>query len=282
LDTLNPWTWRRTARYVVRRTPDLLVIPYWMSFFAPAFGWIARRARRAGTRVLYVVHNALPHERRPGDRLLAQYALRTADACLVMSDAVRRDLEQLGVAAAVHRVEHPVYDHFGAPVPRAAARMQLDLPLEGPVLLFFGFIRRYKGLHVLLESLPHVVEALPGVRLVVAGEFYEDAAPYHARIQALGLTEHVRLHAAYVPNDDVAAFFGAADVVVQPYVSATQSGVAQIAFHFDTPMIVTDVGGLAEVVPHEHAGLVVPPGDPQALAVAIIHFFEEAVGGDAK
>lgn len=275
LDTVNPLTWVSTARHLARLMPDAVVFKFWMPFFGPAFGTIARILRRRGIRVLVVVDNAIPHERRPGDFALSRYFLRTTDGCVVMSASVERDLERLGVQARVRRIAHPIYDIFGPGVPKAEARAQLGLADTAPVLLFFGFVRRYKGLHVLLDAMPRVVEALPEVRLLVAGEFYEDAAPYRQRIEALRLGEHVRLYSDYIPNDEVPRYFSAADVVVQPYVSATQSGVAQIAFQFDRPLIVTDVGGLAEIVPHERAGLVVPPEDPEALAAAIVRFFRE-------
>ena len=275
LDTVNPITWFKTAREVARLEPEALIFQYWMPFFAPSFGVTARKARKAGAKVLMVVHNAIPHERRPGDRALSRSFLKTAHGCIVMSEAVAGDLKTLGVTAPVRQVVHPVYDLFGDAVARDEARRHLGVSPSVPVLLFFGFIRRYKGLHVLLESMPRVVEALPEVRLLVAGEFYDDAAPYRALIEQHGLSEHVHLYADYIPNAEVPRYFGAADVVVQPYVTATQSGVAQIAFHFDKPAIITDVGGLAEVVPHERAGLVVPPEDPAALAAAIIRFFNE-------
>ncbi len=275
LDTVNPATWWKTARHVARQHPDAVVFMFWMPFFGPAFGAVARYVRRRGGKVIAVVHNALPHERRPGDRTLARYFLRAADGCIVMSDAVAEDLKTLGVTAPVRRVNHPVYDRFGEPPPRSEARARLGLPDEAPVLLFFGFIRRYKGLHVLLDALPRITERLPEAHLLVAGEFYDDEADTRARIARHGLERRVHLYADYIDDERVPAFFAAADVVVQPYVSATQSGVAQIAFHFDKPLIVTAVGGLPEVVPHGRAGLVVPPEDPEALAAAVVRFFEE-------
>lgn len=276
LDTIGPASWLRTARHVVRQQPDVLLFHYWMPFFAPSFGTVARRARRAGIRTLSVVHNALPHERRPGDLLLSRYFLKACDGCLVMSDAVGRDLHRIGVEVPVVQTPHPIYDLFGEAVPREEARRALGLPADAPVLLFFGFIRRYKGLHLLLEAMPRIVAALPNARLVVAGEFYDDPAPYREQIEGLG--DHVALHADYIPNDRVPLYFSAADVVVQPYVTATQSGVAQIAYQFDRPLIVTDVGGLAEIVPHERAGLVVPPEQPEAIAEAVVRFFREQMG----
>ncbi len=278
IDTINPATWFSAARQVAARQPDAVLFKYWMPFFAPAFGIIARRVRKRGARVIVVVDNAIPHERRPGDLALGRYFFKAVDGCIVMSEAVGRDLRRLGVEAPVRQVVHPVYDLFGEAPPQAEARAALGLPPAPPVLLFFGFIRRYKGLHVLLEAMPLILDALPEARLLVAGEFYEDEAPYRRLIAQNGLHERVLLHGEYLPNEAVPRYFAAADVVVQPYVSATQSGVAQVAFHFDKPAIVTDVGGLAEVVPHERAGLVVPPEDPAALAAAVVRFFREEMG----
>lgn len=282
IDTLNPRSWISAHRYITRLGPNAILFQYWMPFFAPAFGTIARRARKRRIRVLAVVHNAIPHERRPGDLALGRYFLRAIDGCIVMSDAVKQDLEKLGVRAEIRRVQHPVYDHFGDPMDRLLARRSLDLPEAAPTLLFFGFVRKYKGLHVLLRSMPLVLAAIPEARLIVAGEFYDDREPYLELIRDHGLEEAVVLRDDYIPDAEVARYFSAADIVVQPYISATQSGVAQIAFNFDKPLIVTDVGGLAETVPHEKAGLIVPPEDPEKLAGAIIRFFRDEMAESLK
>ena len=275
LDTVNPLTWRATARRIAADGADVVLFKYWMSFFAPSLGTAARALRKKGVRVLCVVDNALPHERRPGDRALARYVLGACDGLIVMSDQVRRDVESLNLGVPVRQVAHPTYDLFGLPVERGAARRALDLPEGAPVLLFFGFIRRYKGLHVLLDAMPRVMEKLPGAVLVVAGEFYADEAELRAQAERLGLGDAVRFDADYIPDERVGVYFGAADVVVQPYVTATQSGVAGIAYHFGRPVVTTDVGGLAETVPDGVAGLVVPPENPRALADAVVRFFEE-------
>ena len=275
LDSLNPWTWYRTARHLAEQEPDVVLFKYWMSYFAPSFGLIARYLRRQGVRVVAVVDNALPHERRPGDKVLGKFFLRACDGLIVMSDEVEGDLHELGIESPIERVNHPIYNTFGESRPRDEARSELELPADVPVLLFFGFVRRYKGLHVLLEALPKIVERLPDVRLVVAGEFYDDKAFYQKIIEKHQLGSYLHLHDGYVSDEDVAAYFSAADVVVQPYVSATQSGVAKVAYHFERPLIMTDVGGLAEMMPDGEAGLVVPPEDPEALSNAVCRFFED-------
>ncbi len=272
LDTLDPRSWRRAARRIAESGADVAVLHYWMPFVAPALGGLARALKRHGVRVVTVVHNALPHEPGPLDRPLARYAMSGADALVVLSESVRQDVERLGVRVPVSVAAHPAYDHFGAPVPRAEARERLGLPADASVLLFFGFVRRYKGIAVLLDAMPDVAARVPGVRLVVAGEFYGDEAELRARAAPLG--ESVRFDADYIPDARVADYFSAADVVVQPYLSATQSGVAGIAFHFGRAVVTTDVGGLAADV--GDAGLVVPPNDPKALADALV----EILAGD--
>lgn len=272
LDTLDPWSWRRTARRIAENGADVAVLHYWMPFVAPALGGLARALRRRGVRVVTVVHNALPHEPGRLDRPLARYALSASDVLIVLSESVRQDVERLGVRVPVRLAAHPAYDHFGAPVSRAEAREHLGLPADAPVLLFFGFVRRYKGIAVLLDAMPDVAARVPGVRLVVAGEFYGDEAELRARAAPLGKT--VRFDADYIPDTRVADYFAAADAVVQPYLSATQSGVAGIAFHFGRAVVTTDVGGLAADV--GDAGLVVPPNDPTALADALV----EILAGD--
>jgi len=275
LDSVDPRSWLRTARYLRRMAPDAVVFAHWMPFFAPAYGSVARRLAD-GPRRVGLVHNALPHERRPGDVALSRYFFGATDGLLALSGSVRQDLERLAPGVPLREAPHPVYPPAAPPVPRTEARQRLGLPEEAPVLLFFGFVRRYKGLDVLLDALPAVRRGAPGARLVVAGEAYDDADAYRRQIANLGLGEAVTWVDRYVPAGDVPLYFGAADLVVQPYRSATQSGVAQTAFGYGVPVLTTDVGGLAEGVPHEEAGLVVPPEAPEALAAAAVRFFREA------
>ncbi|SHK30886.1 glycosyltransferase [Rhodothermus profundi] len=274
LDPLHPWTWRQAVRTLQQQQPDLVVFQYWLPFFAPAYGVIARWLRRKGIRAVALVHNALPHERHVLDAALSRWFLRQCRARIVLSTAVAQQLAALGVPAEV-RLVHPIDPRYGPGRPRKEARQRLGLPVEAPVLLFFGFVRRYKGLDVLLEAMPSIRAALPDVQLIVAGEFYERPEYYQERIRALGLTSCVHVHDHYIPESSVVWYFSAADLVVQPYLAATQSGVVPLAFHFERPVVVTAVGGLPEVVPHEIAGFVVPPDDVNALAEAVVRFFQE-------
>jgi len=272
VDSVNPLTWLRAGRLIRRRGVDLLVFKYWLPFFGPCFGTIARVVRRGRrTRVVYICDNVIPHERRPGDRLFTRFAFGAADAFIVQSHAVERELRAFLPGARAAYVPHPVYHGFGDAVPAAEARARLGLG-AGPVLLFFGYVRRYKGLDVLLEAMA-VVRRTLDVRLLVVGEFYDGEAPYRERIRRLALESAVTVRSDYVPNDEVKHYFSAADAVVLPYTSATQSGIAQIAYHFDLPVIATDVGGLAEVVRDGETGIVVAPGDAEALAAGITRYF---------
>lgn len=273
VDSINPFNWIRTGLTVRRERPDLIIFKYWLPFFGACFGTIAVIARwGTRTKVLYICDNVIPHEHRPGDRFLTRFALKRGDAFVVQSDPVERDLLSLLPRARYRKVPHPVYEIFGETIPKAEARARLGIPVDKPVILFFGYIRPYKGLMTLLDALPHVPASLDITTLIV-GEFYEDPAPYRDRIAALGLGGRLKLAAEYVPNEEVSTYFSAADLLVLPYRSATQSGIIQIAYNFDRPVIATNVGGLPEVVIHGRTGLIVPPDDPVALARAVEEFF---------
>lgn len=220
-----------------------------------------------------IADNVLPHEKRPGDRALTRFFLRSCDAFVTMSEQVMQDLHGFLPGASVRLVRHPLYDNFGEAVAASAARSILGIEPEGKILLFFGFIRRYKGLDLLLEAMgdPRIREA--GIRLLIAGEFYESEKVYQEQIDRLGIRQLLILHTGFIPDDQVKYYLSAADVVIQPYRHATQSGVTPLAYQFEKPMIVTDVGGLPAMVPDGKAGLVVQP-DPKALANGILRFYE--------
>jgi D-inositol-3-phosphate glycosyltransferase len=274
LDSIGPWTWPGASAELERFAPGLVILKWWIPFFAPAFGFTVGPLRRRGTCVVLVCDNLVPHEHRPGDRALTRFMLQRSDGYLVMSDSVERDLDALKPGAPRRRVAHPFYAQFDrGRHTRESARAHLGV--EGEVAVFFGYVRRYKGLDVLLRAWPKVRERRP-VTLVVGGEFYEDAAPYRALAAAAG--DSVRLLDRYLPDDEVEALLKAADVVVLPYRSATQSGVTHVAYALGVPVITTDVGGLSETVRPGETGLVVPPEDPEALAGAVVEFFERGLG----
>lgn len=274
IDSINPISWRRAADEIARHRPKAVLFQYWLPFFAPSYGWMAARLNRQSIPVLAVLHNVLPHERRIGDEALGRYFLRKCCGALALSEKVAADARSLGVGGPVRVAAHPVYEHFGALVDRTDARERLGIPHEAEVLLFFGFVRAYKGLQTLLEAMPEISRRRPNALLLVAGEFYDDEAPYRAMVASHNLESRVRFDAEYISEERVADYFAAANLVVQPYRSATQSGVVQTAYHFERPVVVTDVGGLAEVVPDGVSGFVVPPEQPGALADAVVRFFE--------
>lgn len=276
LNAVNPFSWLRTGWYIRRRRPDLLIVPFWLPFMAPALGTAMRCARRKGTRRISVIHNLIPHEHRMGDSLFARYFVRSCDGFVTLSRSVLADIDRFDPKQRRPRTysPHPVYDHYGSALPAAEARRLVGLPAEGRYVLFFGFIRDYKGLDLLLEAMADERLEKMGVRLVVAGEFYGDPKPYHNQIARLDIGSRVALHTDFIPDHEVNRYFCAADLVVQPYKSATQSGVSQIAYHFEKPMVVTRVGGLPEIVPDGRCGFVVDP-EPQAIADAIVRYFEE-------
>lgn len=272
VDSVNPLNWISVGRTIRRASPDLLIFRFWLPFFGPCFGTIARVAKKGtAARALFICDNVLPHEPRPFDRALTRYAFRQADGFLVQSGAVERDLLSFWPGARYRMAPHPVYNMFGERVDRDDARQRLGVRGRR-VVLFFGYVRPYKGLDVLLEAMALLDPALDA-ELVVAGEFYEERKRYDELINALPPGIRVTVRAEYTPTERVREVFSAADVVVLPYRSATQSGIAQIAYNFDVPVIATDVGGLAEVVNDGVTGFVVPAGDPRALAHALESFF---------
>lgn len=274
LDSINPFSWRRAAAEIMDRKCEIVVLNHWLPFLAPALGTVARRARKKGLKTVVVVHNALPHERRLGDIGLTSFILSAGNKLISLSEEVRRQLLEVFERDSVV-VPHPVYDHFGQVVDTARARSELDLPSNGKVILFFGFVRRYKGLDILIEAMPEIVKRLPDAVLLVAGEFYEDATPYRELVHRLGVSQHVRFEERYIAAEQVPFYFSAADVVVQPYRSATQSGVAQIALHYSCPVITTDVGGLSEIVQDGATGIVVSSPDSKLIGDAVVRFFEQ-------
>jgi D-inositol-3-phosphate glycosyltransferase len=274
LNSVNPLSWLGVGRRLRRERPDLVVFRFWLPFMGPALGTVARLARANGhTRIVAITDNVIPHEKRLGDGPLTRYFLRACDGFVTMSRSVLADLQGLGFGTkpALYR-PHPLYDNFGPAKPKAAALVALGLSAQFRYVLFFGFIRAYKGLDILLEALADVrVAALP-VKLVIAGEFYEEAVPYEALIKKYDLESRLVRATDFIPNERVADYFSAADLVIQPYKNATQSGVSQVAYHFGRPMLVTDVGGLAELIPAGVVGYVVPP-TPSAIADALVDFY---------
>jgi len=279
INSVNPFSWWRAGRYIARQKPELVIFRYWLPFMGPAFGTIARLIRRnRHSRILAITDNVVPHEKRPGDVPFTKYFLSACHGFITLSRSVLQDLKQFEPQKPSLYLPHPLYDNFGAAETKAAACAALHLDPAFRYLLFFGFIRTYKGLDLLLQAMAEpLLQQRPDIKLIVAGEFYEDAAPYHALIRQLNLQDRLVLHTDFIPNAAVRHYFCASDLVVQPYRHATQSGVTQIAYHFNKPMVVTNVGGLAELVPDGEVGYVVSP-EPQAIAAATLQFFDAGRG----
>ena len=273
LNSVNPLNWLALGRRLAREKPDLVVLRYWLPFMGPSLGTVARLIRVNGhTRVVAITDNVIPHEKRPGDILFTKYFLASCHGFVTMSRAVLADLSRFAPGRPARYQPHPLYDSFGPVQERATAVATLSLDPAYQYALFFGFIRAYKGLDLLLEAWADPRLAALPVKLLIAGEFYEDAAPYEALIARLNLESRLVRRTEFIADSAVAAYFSAADLVVQPYKHATQSGVSQVAYHFDRPMLVTDVGGLAELVPHGEVGYVTAPA-PAAIADALVDFF---------
>ena len=274
MNSVNPFSWWKTARLLRRIKPDVMVVKFWIPLMAPCLGTIARLARRQGIRVVSILDNVIPHEPHFWDKWLIRYFVRSIDHFVAMSDSVKRDCERFlprTTKARVMLCPHPLYDNFGQPIPQAEAQQQLGLNPDYRYLLFFGFIRDYKGLDLLMHAFADPRLRHYRVKLIVAGEFYNNAEQYAQLEKQLGLEGEIVWHTQFIPNDQVRIYFSAADLIVQPYKTATQSGVTQVAYHFSKPMLVTNVGGLAEIVPHGKVGYVTPV-DAKAVADALVDF----------
>ncbi len=272
INSVNPLSWIKTARFIKKQKPDFIVFRFWIPFMGPALGSIARMVRKSGVKVLAITDNVIPHETRPGDVAFAKYFINACDGFVTMSKAVMKDLEKF--TSTVHKkyLLHPLYTSFGEKLNKMDARKALELPTDKQLVLFFGLIRNYKGLDMLLDAM-NELKSNPNINLVIAGEFYEDKQPYLDLIKKYGIENQVILHAKFIANEDVKLYFSAADLVALPYRSATQSGVTQVSFHFEVPTLVTNVGGLGEIIPDKVAGYVVAPNGKE-IAEGIKDYFD--------
>lgn len=272
LNSCNPFNWLRVGKAVRKAKPDLLICCYWMAFFAPAYATVCRIARRNGvTKCIALVHNLFPHEKGMLDKLFAPFFVRRQQGFVALSDSVVEQIHQLTDVPAVAS-PHPIYDHYGERMTKAAACKALGIDATKDYILFFGLVRAYKGLDLLLDAMGQVKDELPNMQLLIAGEFYEHEDKYREQIARNGLTDRVIIRNEFIPDGDLRKYFGAADLIAQPYKSATQSGVTQVAFHFEKPMLVTNVGGLGEIVHHGQMGYAVEP-DATAIAEALRDYF---------
>lgn len=275
VNSVNPFNWIKVGRKLKKQNPDLLIIKYWLPFMAPCFGTIARIAKKNGhTKVISILDNIIPHEKHPGDKCLSTYFSKAVDAFVGMSKSVLNDLDQFDAKKPRLFCAHPLYDNFGVKISRDEALQKLNLSPNNRYILFFGLIRDYKGLDLLLQAFADERFRSHKIKLIIAGEFYSNQDKYDQLINELKLSSFIELHNRFIPDAEVSSYFCAADIIAQPYKSATQSGVTQIGYHFEKPMLVTNVGGLAEIIPDQKAGYVVEPNS-NAIADKLFDFFTQ-------
>lgn len=273
LHSVNVFSWFKTAAELIREKPDLVIIHYWMPFFSPLFLFLIKRIKTScTTRIVLLAHNLIPHESQPGSVWLTRKLLERIDGIVTLSASVEKDALKLSPNLKSRMLLHPVYDVYGNKIARDEACKALGLDIHKRYILFFGLVRKYKGLDLLLKAMASLED--PDVKLIVAGEFYENPEIYKELIMSEGIKDRVGIIDQFIPDDEVKNYFSMADLVVQPYRSATQSGITQIAIHFGTPMIVTGVGGLREIVDHGKNGYICEP-DPLSIAESINLFYRQ-------
>ncbi len=280
INSINPFNWWSVGNELKRMKPDLIVVRYWLPFMGPCLGTILRLVKKnKHTKVVCIADNIIPHEKRPGDKPFTQYFVKPVDAFITMSEKVLKDLPLFEPNKPAKFVPHPLYDNFGEAVSKPEAREKLSINSDERILLFFGFIRKYKGLDILLDAIKILKSTNntavgKGVKLLIAGEFYEDRKAYDEQIEKLDIKDSLILRTDFIADSEVKYYLCAADVVVQPYRTATQSGVTPLAYHFNKPMIVTNVGGLPSLVPDNKVGLIAEP-DAASIAAKIVEYFQK-------
>lgn len=273
INSINPLNWVSVTNRIKKEKPDFVVIRFWIPFMGPCLGTIAKKIKRGtNIKVIAITDNVIPHEKRFGDRVFTKYFIKRCDGFIAMSQSVLNDLKEFTSTDKKSFLPHPIYDIFGEKLGKKEALAKLGLNENDKHLLFFGFIRKYKGLDLLLEAMADERVKQLNVKLIVAGEYYEDAAPFNEIIRKNGLEKNIILKTEYIPSEDVRYYFCACDMVTQPYRTATQSGVTQIAYHYEKPMLVTNVGGLPEIVPHNKVGYITEIS-ARSIADSIVDFY---------
>ncbi|MFN8247936.1 MAG: glycosyltransferase [Ferruginibacter sp.] len=276
INSINPFNWLRVGRIIKKEKAELVIVRYWLPFMGPCFGTILRIVKRNRySKLICIADNVIPHEKRFGDKAFTKYFVKPIDAFITMSEKVMADLRSFS-SKPTRLLSHPLYDNFGEKISKAEARHKLGINADEPVVLFFGFIRKYKGLDMLLDAMKLIKDSESGskIKLLIAGEFYDDRKVYEEQIKRLGIADRLILKTDFIPNSEVKYYMCAADVVIQPYRNATQSGVTPLAYHFEVPMIVTNVGGLPALVPNDKVGLVAEP-NPSSIAEKILEYFSK-------
>ena len=281
VDSINPFNWFFTALKIRKENPDLLIYKYWIPFFAPCFftiSFLVKMFRK--TKVLFICDNVIPHEKRIGDKFFTKLVFSVVNYFIVQSRTVENDLKKFNKSEKPYKLSpHPLYNIFGDKADKVEARRFIEENYKikfntDKVILFFGYIRKYKGLIYLIDALPEILRDA-NVKLLIAGEFYDDEKPYKEKIKSLGLEENILLLSDFMPDEKVRYFFSACDCLVLPYTDATQSGIVQIAYYYDKPVIVTDVGGLSEVVISEKTGIIINPGNVNEIVTAVKRYYNE-------
>lgn len=269
INSINPFNWIKVGKQLQKEHADLIVVRYWLPFMGPCLGTILRWVRKnKHTKIICIADNVIPHEKRPGDTAFTKYFIQPIHAFITLSEKVMKDLK-LFTNKPAQVVIHPLYDNFGEAISKSEARIHLNLPQEERIILFFGFIRAYKGLDLLLRAISVLKQNdNHPPKLLIAGEFYEDQAKYESLIDELNIRDLLILRTDFIPDSEVRNYLCAADFVIQPYKHATQSGITPLSYHFEKPMLVTNVGALPAMVPHKKAGIVTEP-DPKAIAAGI-------------
>jgi len=274
INTVNPFNWIKIGRKIKKERPDIIITRYWTPFLSPSLGSIHRFVRRnKHTRIIALTDNVIPHEKHLGDSALTSYFVRSVHQFLCMSQDVQNDLKKF-TNRPILTIPHPMYDVYGQLIDKHTAKTELGLQKDDKTVLFFGFIRKYKGLDLLLEAMSMPQVRKHNIKLIIAGEYYIDPQPYRELIEKLQLTQHLVQQTDFIPSHRIHRYFSAADVVVLPYKEATQSGVTQIGFYFNKPMIVTNVGALPETIRHQEYGLIAEP-NAQSIAQSIAQYFEQ-------
>ena len=277
INSVNPFNWLRVGNEIKKINPDIVIVRYWIPLMGPCLGTILRIIKKnKHTRIICIADNIVPHEKRLGDKPFTRYFIKPVDAFITMSEKVLADLRSFTTKKAL-LVPHPLYDNFGEKINKELARKELAIGNEQKIILFFGFIRKYKGLDILLDAIKILKDSklpIANCQLLIAGEFYEDRKIYDEQIDKLGIRDNLILHTGFIPDSEVKNYLCAADVVIQPYRNATQSGVTPLAYHFEVPMIVTNVGGLPAMVPDNKVGLVAEP-TAASLAEKITAYFDK-------
>jgi glycosyltransferase involved in cell wall biosynthesis len=271
LDTLNPVTFLTTAKKIKKFKPDIVLTKFWLPFFGPSLGRVLKSTKKYASNIS-IIDNAIPHEKRPMDKSFAKYYFKQNHKFIVMSSSVKDDLLSLHPSANVSYHPHPLYDHFPKIIGKDKARKELGLNQSDKILFFFGFIRDYKGLDILIESLKKLPE---NYKLLIAGEIYGDFSKYDKIISDNGLSNRVIKYVRYIDDNEVPLFFSAADVCMLTYKSATQSGIIGIAYHYNLPVIATDTGGMKEMIEPYNTGIVIPQADTNLISQAVLRFFND-------